>query len=191
MNTAPSRCRNHRLILTLLALLTLLATSQNAAAAKLYRWIGDDGEVSFQDQPPPARVISFQESTLRDSSRDVDDKATTVSAVLYRVDDCQPCDATEGYLTTKGVAVESRNPDQDPIIANEMIERFGKAEVPITVVGEDFVKGYSPLWLDSVLAKAGLNGGPEAPAEAEAVASGEAAPEPDAEEVADEEATGE
>ena len=138
----------------------LLLAADIAVAAELYRWVDDDGKVTYQDRPPPAGVINFDVTTLREPIDTKEHAAQTV-VTLYRIAACEPCDATQSYLSEKqGIQLELRDPDASPDVSVEMIERFGKAEVPITVIGAEVVRGHNPLWLDAALAKAGYASSP-------------------------------
>lgn len=144
-----------------------LLGAEIAIAAKLYRWIDDDGKVTYQDRPPPASIINFEITTLREPL-DTEEPAAQTVVTLYRIAACEPCDATQSYLSEKpGVQLEVRNPDTNPDVSVEMIERFGKAEVPIAVIGAEVVRGHSPLWLDAALAKAGYVPPPSTPQSSE------------------------
>ena len=65
----------HPVIYLLLA--TALAVS-TAQAEKLYKWVGKDGKVSYQDRPPPPDAGTVQETDL--SARRSAARASRVSS---------------------------------------------------------------------------------------------------------------
>lgn len=157
MNTRLRYQGTSRLAIKAAIAASLLVVSGAPQADKLYRWVDEQGNVSFQDHPPPSEVVSFEERSLGSAGTGgVDAEAPPpVPVVVYGIDDCDACADARTYLTAKGIAFTTRDPSQDQAVAKEMVERFGKAEVPIIAVGDEIVRGHSPLWLDSVLAKAG------------------------------------
>lgn len=141
---------------TMLAIPLLLLTAGATDASKLYRWVDENGRVTFQDRPPPTGIVSFDEKALTTpQAAATPEQANPATVVVYRIDDCEPCDAMEQYLTEKGLRIERRDPDKDAEVAKEMVESFGKAEVPVAVVGTDVVRGHNVPWLEATLIKAG------------------------------------
>ena len=141
--------------LTMLAAPLLVFAAATAEASKLYRWVDENGRVTFQDHPPPTGVVSFEEKALTAPEAATPEQTSPTTVVVYRIDDCEPCDAMENYLTDRGLRVERRDPNKNAEVAKEMVESFGKAEVPIAVVGADVVRGHNEPWLEATLIKAG------------------------------------
>ena len=132
----------------------LLLGSAPIEAAKLYKWVDARGNVSYQDRPPPEDVLSYDEQRIVTSASQAQESDSPgIEITLYSIRDCEPCGQARDYLTEKALTFSERDPESDPLIAAEMIERFGAAEVPILLINNEVVKGYNRPWIDSVIEK--------------------------------------
>ncbi len=128
---------------------------QDLAAQTLYRWVDEQGNVSFQDVPPRDHV--FSEQTIRTSSATpAQDNRPAVEITFYAIADCEPCTLARNSLLESGLAFTEINPETDQEAAKRLVEQFGKVEVPLTMVGNTPIKGFNPQWLEAELAKAGV-----------------------------------
>lgn len=73
--------------------LSLSATTLSKAG-KLYKWIDADGNVSYQDSPPPTSAKVLQESTIRKtaSQGNGEDQSDVPPLVVYTIDECDGCE---------------------------------------------------------------------------------------------------
>jgi len=140
---------------TFALLLALLTTGTMAMAETLYRWVDDKGQVTYQEQPPINK--SFTREEVKPASGPASGTGTQkIEVVFYAVENCKACDLARRDLVTRGVKFSERNPEQDTDVGKALIERFGKVEVPVILVGDVSVKGYNPIWLEAELEKAGI-----------------------------------
>ncbi len=154
-----------RSIIALLPLGMLLAAAvavQPAHGAKLYKWVDENGNVSYQDSPP-ANGADYTEATL-----DVDDSGTggadaeglrelarTVPVTLYATSRCDGCDLTRIYLERRGIPFVEKDVENDAESQEALAKLLGRLEVPTVTVGERYVNGYNKPMLESELNAAG------------------------------------
>jgi glutaredoxin len=141
-------------VLVIASLCALLAAP--AHAGKLYKWIDKEGNVSYQDRPPPPESGRVEEKTLRG--------ATTAPApegpkrppvVLYVVPDCSSCDLMRAVLQRRKIAFDEKNVESNAEMQTELKKKTGGLSVPAVTVGDKVVKGYSEAALEGELDAAG------------------------------------
>lgn len=157
--------RNTLIVSVLLAGLVAIP----AQAAKLYKWVDKQGNVSYQDRPPPEGQGQVEERTVRDRRGAASDTASDSRApvTLYAVPGCAPCEQARAYLNKRGVAfaeidVSAKNPQAQ----QDMIKKVGQLSVPTITVGSKVMQGYVESLLEGELVQAG-HPKPEAEPEAE------------------------
>lgn len=139
-----------------LLLLVLLLCGSAAIAETLYRWVDDKGQVTFQGQPPIDKVFT-REDVVSTSGPAATAGTPQIEIIFYAVEVCEACDLARQDLIERGMAFTELNPEKDLEVGKSMIERFGKVEVPLILIGDAVIKGYNPIWLDSELAKTGVD----------------------------------
>lgn len=150
MNAAPA--------LIAFTLSALLAAPINAGT--LYKWVDKDGNVSYQDSPPPPQASRVEEKSLRGA----DPGAPALPpVVLYRVPDCTSCDLMRALLQRRKISFTEKNVEDDLAAQTEMKKKTGALSVPTVTVGDRVIKGYSEAVLDNELNAAGY-GRTDAPA---------------------------
>lgn len=65
--------------------------------------------------------------------------------IVYRTESCPYCVAAKQLLTQRGYDFEEIYLDRDPSRMAELKEQFGWRTVPMIVVGDTFVGGYTDL----------------------------------------------
>lgn len=165
---------------TLIVVLATTLAVAPAYAAKLYKWVDERGNVSYQDRPPPEGVGRVEEKTVRegrgvDSGSPAATEAATKSPVtLYMVPKCSPCDAARVYLKKRGVPFTEINvSEKNPQAQQEMVKKIGELSVPTITVGSKIMQGYVESLLAGELDQAGY---PKPEAGSEAAEATEAAP---------------
>lgn len=63
--------------------------------------------------------------------------------ILYTTNDCVECTFVKRVLTEQEIPYETRNIAENETYKKE-VERYGFLGVPVTVVGERAVKGFTP-----------------------------------------------
>lgn len=123
-----------------------------AQAATVYHWVNQDGEVIYQDSPPPpgardVRTEQFQGGTVtRGPER--------ARVTLYQIPHCQPCASARQYLSRNHVPY--RTVDATSAAAQaRMQQKTGYTSVPTLTVGHASINGFNEPWLASELTRAG------------------------------------
>nr|WP_304216502.1 glutaredoxin family protein [Fredinandcohnia onubensis] len=63
--------------------------------------------------------------------------------IVYTTNDCVECTFVKKVLTENGIPFDLRNIAENKVYQKE-VERFGFLGVPVTVVGDRAVKGFTP-----------------------------------------------
>ncbi|MEH7385290.1 glutaredoxin family protein [Bacillus sp. JJ1521] len=63
--------------------------------------------------------------------------------IVYTTNDCVECTFVKKVLTENGIPFDLRNIAENDVYQKE-VERFGFLGVPVTVVGDRAVKGFTP-----------------------------------------------
>ena len=143
-----------------LLFLLIAAGAASAQAARLYKWVDEDGRVSYHDRPPPegsAYKVERKEfkSKKRDTSSPYDVAVRDHPVALYSSNRCAPCDMARSYLEKRNVPFTEKNVQLDDRFMKELVKLSGNVEVPVIAIGSRIVKGFSQEWLDSELSQAG------------------------------------
>jgi len=165
---------------TLIFVLAAALTAAPSYAAKLYKWVDEHGNISYQDRPPPAGAGKVEEKYVRegrggDSGSPAAAAAAAKSPVtLYMVPKCSPCDMARTYLKKRGVPFSEINvSEKNPQAQQEMVKKLGELSVPTIVVGSKVMQGYVESLLAGELDQAGF---PKPEAGSEAAEAPENAP---------------
>lgn len=134
-----------------------------AQAATLYRWVGPNGVVTYQNSPPPSsaahvRVIRMPNHASPAAVR----KAVSAMhpVVLYGAPHCAPCRQVSAYLRRRGVPFRAVDVSRAPSALQDMKTKTGSTTVPTIMVGQQVLVGYIPSALKNELTAAGY---PKAP----------------------------
>jgi len=140
------------------AVLLVLFTFTLAPAhgAKLYKWVDKDGNVSYQDSPPPPNAGRVEEKELTTRSPEKkEDVAEKYPVVLYSVPKCSSCDLARAYLQKRKVPFSEKNVESDRKSQEEMKEKTKSLSVPTILVGAKVMSGYMESLLEGELDQAG------------------------------------
>ncbi|HEC13501.1 MAG TPA: glutaredoxin family protein [Acidiferrobacteraceae bacterium] len=149
--------------LALLICIALVSTLFNAEvlAQRTYRWVDEDGKVTYQDDVPPDGALSVEEHTTQNygfsSTGDANAAATAhkYPVTLYSISSCPGCDAARNYLKGRDVPFTEKNVEKDFAAQQEMKKEVGALTVPTLVVGKKIMKGYIESLLAGELDQAG------------------------------------
>jgi len=145
----------------ILALATVMFLVCPASAQKLYKWVDQQGNVTYQDQPPPKDANVLGEYLT--PSGEGGEQTGTAPVTLYSVANCDACDLVRLLLQKNSVPFEEKNPSQDTAAANELKEKSGQVSVPSLTIGEKLLMGYNSLAIRDELKAAGYNVQPDTP----------------------------
>lgn len=147
---------------TVIAVLAAALAVSPAFAGKMYKWVDEAGNVSYQDRPPPEGRgrVEEREVRVRGAASSGDPAAAEAAAkspvTLYMIPGCSSCDAARMHLKQRGVPFSEINVSEKNIEAQqEMKNKVGDLAVPTITVGTKVMKGYLGSLLDGELDAAG------------------------------------
>ena len=131
-----------------------------AHAQKLYKWVDDDGTVTYQDLPPPgegdgadAYAEDLDVAAEDESSAAAEDNPIT----LFSIPVCDACDLVRNLLDKHGLPYTEKNANEDIQVQDELMELAGQLSVPVLAVGDELFYGYSAQNLRNGLEDAGYS----------------------------------
>ena len=143
-----------------IAALVLAFFAGQAAAAQMYRWVDDKGNVEYRDTPPPATAKKVERRDV--STGNMVDTSTMPYSLqvavknhpvtLWAYDCGDPCTRARVHLSKRGIPYTERNPQKEP---DAMKKATGSTDVPVLFVGSNQLKGYLDTAWDSALDTAG------------------------------------
>ena len=152
-----------RCIVPFLAVVAALATADAAAQTSVYRWVDKDGNVHFSDTPPleDAKVTEKRmggggsaDDTQLPYATQMAMKRSPVT--LFSSKNCADlCASGRDLLASRGIPYAERSPEASPADAEALKKLIGVLEVPVLVVGETALKGYSNEMWNAALDSAG------------------------------------
>jgi hypothetical protein len=129
------------------------------AAAQLYRWVDEKGNVEWRDTPPPPNAKQVEErsvgaNTIETSTLpySVQQAVKKFPVTLWAFDCGDPCDRARAHLKRRGVPHVERNPQKE---ADALKSLTGGLDVPVLLVGSKQLKGYLESDWDAALDSAG------------------------------------
>jgi glutaredoxin len=151
-----------RVLLGICSVLALAAATAHAQST-VYRWVDKNGNVQFTDLPPPPDAKNVTQQRIGGGPADDPQVpfATQIAArrhpvTLFSSDDCGDyCAQGRELLGKRGVPFAERNAQKNPADAEALRKAIGALEVPVLLVGENVVKGYSEDSWNAALDQAG------------------------------------
>lgn len=140
------------------ALAVVALSTPNAFSGEIHQWRDKDGNVHFGDEPPkdvaskrmeirsntyrtaPAPVSS---RTARNKSESKPTSSEPPKVVLYSTAWCGYCKKAKAYFRTNNIAFTEFDIEKSAS-AKRDFKRLGGSGVPLILVGEKRVKGFSP-----------------------------------------------
>jgi len=144
-----------------LGLVATLVCMPAAMAGTIYKWKDANGRVHIGDQPPPdpsrAQQISVRVNTYKGGSAEGQEKALDgagKTVVIYTTRRCGYCKKAKAWFSRKGIVyreydVENTNKGRRDY------KKLGGRGVPIILVGDQRLNGFSEDQLGAALRKAG------------------------------------
>lgn len=144
----------------LVLLLTGSVLACQAGYADLYRWVDKNGNVSYQDRPPPADANQVEEKHFGDDTApanddDAADAASKNPVTLYTVPQCGPCDDARNYLKKRQIPFTEVDVATDLKAQQAMRKVVGDLSVPSITIGTKVMKGFMESLLSGELDDAG------------------------------------
>lgn len=132
--------------------------SSAAFATGVYKWTDADGRVHFGDRPPEGaaaqevKIRSFDgPAEVTSVGGDTVDRSVTLLSATW----CGVCKRAKEHLRARGVSFTEHDVEKSGIGKSEYKRLNGKG-VPIILVGQQRMNGFSATGLDKLLRDAGL-----------------------------------
>jgi glutaredoxin len=138
----------------------LLTASATLAAAQLYRWVDEKGNVEWRDTPPPPAAKKVEQRKVGGSTIETSELPFSLQQAVKRfpvtlwTTDCgEACTKARAHLARRGVPHTEKNPQVE--IENFKKASGGSMEVPMLLVGANRLTGYHEINWDAALDSAG------------------------------------
>jgi glutaredoxin len=126
---------------------------------KLYKWVDENGNVTYQDRPPPeqtGQVQEFEQSSYEAGAGGPDAAMPDVELVLYAIDECDVCDMVRTLLDERGLPFTEKDAQSDVEVQDELRQVSGRLSVPVLTIGEEVLTGYNRELILNELEDAGF-----------------------------------
>lgn len=137
-------------------ILLALCVSDSANAGKLYKWVDSNGNISYQDRPPPKGAKVLEESTI--SQKQTSDKergANQTPIKVYTVENCDACVSTVKHIKSLRVPMLEIPLQNDREAQTLILERTGSLIVPTLLMGQQVFQNPNQDQLERELLNAG------------------------------------
>ena len=143
-------------------LLALLLLSANTWAVKLYKWTDSDGQVFYQDEPPPSGQ-RFEEKSFSDQGTNTLTNAALNRAnaviqnpvALYTAANCESCDLIRTVLEMNQIPFQNIEVQDNPSAQQALMELVGALRVPSLMIGETVVGEFDRSSIEDILKESG------------------------------------
>jgi len=143
----------------LISTLFALSTLNSFAAVKVVECEDEEGNRSFQKVCPPGATMIGEKKINTGTSADTTSKQTNIQAILYLIPDCEACDEIREFLGSRNIPIIEKNVNESIELQTELTDLTGELKVPVTVIGEEVLTGYSRSKFLSTLEAAGYKDG--------------------------------
>ncbi|MSQ59507.1 MAG: glutaredoxin family protein [Betaproteobacteria bacterium] len=133
---------------TWITLLTLITLPANGA--ELYRWVDENGAVTYSDLQPPPTAASVEQKRFvdRPGSQQLHFALQTAMRdhpVTLFTTDCGPaCTNAAQLLEKRGVPFAEKNAKGEQVQKKLSALTGAQLEVPVLLVGKNVIKGFMP-----------------------------------------------
>lgn len=134
----------------------LLSVIVLEARAEIYKVVGADGKVSYTDKEPQSEKAEKLKIQTYTGSPSVSSLAGAVRRVtLFSAQWCGSCRNAKAYMTSHNIAFEEWDIDKSDYARAKMNE-FGTKAIPVILVGNQKMVGFSPESFEAMRKKAGM-----------------------------------
>lgn len=141
----------------------VMGLSLSAHAVTMYKWVDADGNISYQDRPPPSgntyEQKSFSDEGARTGGTNTDvARSRAVSdnpVVLYVAENCESCNLVGAILDANKVPYQSIKVDTDAAAQRKLKELAGSLRVPTLTIGKKTLNGVDRAGIERALREAG------------------------------------
>lgn len=135
------------------------ATTQNIHAAQLYKWVDKNGNVSYQDSPPPDSANVTEQSTIEtntyNNTNRQNNTAANASIIVYTTNSCQACNELLDKLKKWSVPAEEQSIlNRD--IQSKILSLSDQITAPTLFINDKLITDLSDSSLLSELTRVGF-----------------------------------
>ena len=135
-------------------------------AQSLYKWVDENGNVTYQDSPPPSDV-NYEEQVYTDPDApqvedeneedvpNIDDIAEASPVSFYSISDCDACDLTRLLLDDNEIPYTEKDIENNLSMQQELQQLSGKLQAPTVIIGDKVIDGYSKSAISDALLEKG------------------------------------
>jgi len=126
------------------------------AAVTIVECEDNQGERTFQASCLPGTTqVNAREIRTGSSPAAASRIGSDISATLYVVPECDPCEDVREFLQARNVALTVKDASFEQEVQEELKALTGTLRAPVVVIGEHIVTGYNRTELTSALTAAG------------------------------------
>lgn len=121
-----------------LGALAIIIFASPADATKLYKWVDSDGNISYQDRPPPknAKILEEREIKAPEPTASLPD---VVPVVVYTVPECPRCVEVIAWLTNRAIPTQEVSLQEDREAQRQILDLSNGLRAPALLLDEQFV----------------------------------------------------
>ena len=163
MHSTPLPALRFAIVLAAIGLAVLPASGQ------VYKWTGPDGRTHYGDRPPedtkkeelrigvqsfggPAEVDTWTQILKRPPAVDTS-RPGSPAVTMFSTSWCPHCKRAKAYFAQKGVAFREIDIEASEAGQREF-KSYGGQGVPLIILGDKRMRGFSPEAMDRMLASA-------------------------------------
>lgn len=139
-------------VLSVAMLALLMSTHSNAQ--KLYKWVDAQGNISYQDQPPPENAKVLDQKEVGDR-RSPPSEANSDPIKIYTVENCAPCAQSVLHMIKMGVPHVELPLSEDREAQSLILEKTSSLIAPTILVGDSVLQAPSNDELTEAIKAAG------------------------------------
>lgn len=134
----------------ILCTILILGITSSAIAGSLYKWIDENGNVVYQDTPPPSDV-NYEEQEFEEPERALQqDIVERINAAaqefpisFYALSECDACDLVRLYLENNAIPFAEKDVEDNVTLQDELKDLTDALRVPTLAIGDSVIDGYS------------------------------------------------
>lgn len=136
-------------------LLLTFVISHSASAAKMYKWVDQEGNVSYQDSPPPvgSKIIREEDIKVPTSPAQIPTQPTQ-AVIVYTVTNCEACEILLLRLKNWGVPVQQESLQNREVQAR-ILQLSDSLQAPTLFIGDNLISNLDSANLSAELRKVG------------------------------------
>ena len=148
---------NAAIVIAALLLATTLFVCADAAASQVYRWVDNSGKVHFSDRAPAGNAGDVEIKSYRGNPQisEVPAESASAQVTMFTTSWCGYCKRARAYLNKLGIPFVEYDVERDAFGKREYDKLNGRG-VPVILVGNQRMNGFSAPSLEKLLRNAGL-----------------------------------